>query len=156
RFFSEQAIGIGRILILFGLNFGALAILNLNLALISIVVIPLIVVMSLFFFRRVSDAYEKLQEQDAIVSTTLQENLSGVRVVKACARQEYERDKFERDNFEHFKRGWKFMRMHSSFWPVTDVMCGIQVVAGYYIAGRMVLDGSITLGTFLAYAGLLG
>ena len=156
RFFSEQAIGIGRILILFGLNFGALAVLDTNLALISIIVIPLIVVMSLFFFRRVSAAYEALQEQDAIVSTTLQENLSGVRVVKAFARQSYERDKFERQNFEHYRRGWKFMRMHTSFWPVTDVMCGIQVVAGYYIAGRMVLDGSITLGTFLAYAGLLG
>lgn len=156
RFFSEQAIGIGRILILFGLNFGALAILDLNLALISIVVIPFIVVMSLFFFRRVSAAYEALQEQDAVVSTTLQENLSGVRVVKAFARQDYERDKFEKQNFEHYKRGWKFMRMHSSFWPVTDVMCGIQVVAGYYIAGRLVLDGTITLGTFLAYAGLLG
>jgi ATP-binding cassette, subfamily B, bacterial len=156
RFFSEQAIGIGRILILFGLNFGALAILNINLALISIIVIPLIVVMSLFFFRRVSAAYEALQEQDAVVSTTLQENLSGVRVVKAFARQSYERDKFEQQNFEHFRRGWKFMRMHTSFWPVTDVMCGIQVVTGYYIAGRMVLDGSITLGTFLAYAGLLG
>jgi ATP-binding cassette subfamily B protein len=156
RFFSEQAIGIGRILILFGLNFGALAILDLNLALMSIIVIPFIVVMSLFFFRRVSAAYEALQEQDAVVSTTLQENLSGVRVVKAFARQGYERDKFEKQNFEHFKRGWKFMRMHSSFWPVTDVMCGIQVVAGYYIAGRLVLDGTITLGTFLAYAGLLG
>jgi ATP-binding cassette subfamily B protein len=156
RFFSEQAIGIGRILILFGLNFGALAVLNLQLALISIIVIPFIVIMSLFFFRRVSAAYEALQEQDAVVSTTLQENLSGVRVVKAFARQSYETDKFERQNYEHYRRGWKFMRMHTSFWPITDIMCGIQVVAGYYIAARMVMDGTVTLGTFLAYAGLLG
>lgn len=156
RFFSEQAIGIGRILILFGLNFGALLVLNGQLALISVAVIPLIVVMSLFFFRRVSAAYERFQEQDAIVSTTLQENLSGVRVVKAFARQGYERDKFERDNYEHYRRGFNFMLMHSGFWPITDVMCGIQVVVGYYIAARMVMDNTITLGTFLAYAGLLG
>jgi ATP-binding cassette, subfamily B, bacterial len=156
RFFSEQAIGIGRILILFGLNFGALFVLNAQLALLSVIVIPFIIVMSLFFFRRVSAAYERLQEQEAVVSTTLQENLSGVRVVKAFARQGYERDKFERDNYEHYQRGWKFMLMHTGFWPITDVICGMQVVAGYYIAGRMVLDGTITLGTFLAYAGLLG
>jgi len=156
RFFSEQAIGIGRILLLFGLNFGALLVLNVQLALISVVVVPAIVVMSLFFFRRVSAAYERFQEQEAVVSTTLQENLSGVRVVKAFARQGYERDKFERDNYEHYKRGWKFMRLHSGFWPTTDIICGIQVVVGYYIAARMTVDGTITLGTFLAYAGLLG
>ncbi len=45
-------------------------------------------------------AYEAHQEQEAGLSTTLQENLTGVRVVKAFARQEYERDKFEKDNWE--------------------------------------------------------
>jgi ATP-binding cassette subfamily B protein len=156
RFFSEQAIGVGRIIILFGLNFAALAVLNWQLALISIAVVPIIVVMSLFFFRRVSNAWEKFQEQEAVLSTTLQENLSGVRVVKAFARQEYEQNKFGRDNFEHFRRGRQFVMMHSTFWPTTDIICGLQVVVGYYIASRLVMDGSITLGTYLAYTGLLG
>ena len=57
---------------------------------------PLIVVVSVFFFRRISKAYEKYQEQEANLSTTLQENLTGVRVVKAFARQDYEHDKFEK------------------------------------------------------------
>ncbi len=156
RFFSEQAIGVGRIIILFSLNFGALLVLDWQLAWISVVAIPIIVIMSLFFFRRVSAAYEKFQEQDAIVSTILQENLSGVRVVKAFARQDYERNKFEGGNYEHYRRGYNFMLMHSTFWPVTDIICGIQVVVGYYVAARLVMDSTITLGTFLAYAGLLG
>ena len=140
RFFSEQAIGVGRIIILFSLNFGALLVLDWQLAWISVVAIPIIVIMSLFFFRRVSAAYEKFQEQDAIVSTILQENLSGVRVVKAFARQDYERNKFEGGNYEHYRRGYNFMLMHSTFWPVTDIICGIQVVVGYYVAARLV-DG---------------
>ena len=52
-----------------------------------------------------NQAYEKYQEQEAPLSTTLQENLTGVRVVKAFARQDYEMGKFEKDNFEKFLRG---------------------------------------------------
>ncbi len=155
RFFSEQAIGVGRIIILFVINFGALLSLHVGLALVSILVLPPIIIASLFFFRRVSKAWEAYQEQDAKLSTTLQENLSGVRVVKAFARQEYERNKFEGDNYEKFRRGRNFMLMHSGFWPITDIICGAQILGGYTLAAFLVMDGTITIGTYLAYAGLL-
>jgi ATP-binding cassette, subfamily B, bacterial len=76
RFFSEQAIGIGRILLLFSINFIALLNLNWQLALYSVVVIPLVVLTSYLFFKRIIVAYEKYQEQEAILSTNLQENLT--------------------------------------------------------------------------------
>ena len=155
RFFSEQAIGMGRILLLFIINFIALLQLNVTLALISIIVIPLVFAISIFFFRRISKAYEEYQEQEATLTTTLQENLSGVRVVKAFARQDFERDKFERDNWEKFLRGQKLMFMHSIFWPVTDIMCAFQMLAGYLIGALMAINGVITVGTYLAYAGLV-
>lgn len=155
RFFSDQAIGAGRILLLFLVNLGALAALDLRLAAVSIVVIPLIVVISLFFFRRVSDMYEAYQEQEATLSTTLQENLSGVRVVKAFARQGFEIDRFQEENWEKFQRGRRFIFMHSLFWPLTDILLAGQLLTGYYIAGRMTIAGQITLGTYLAYAGIL-
>lgn len=155
RFFSEQAIGVGRIILMFVINFGALLVLHVELALVSVIIIPPIVLMSLFFFQRVSKAWEAYQDQDAKLSTTLQENLSGVRVVKAFARQAYEQDKFEADNIEKFRRGRRFMLMHSGFWPLTDIICGAQILGGYALGAIMVLDGTITLGTYLAYAGLL-
>jgi ATP-binding cassette subfamily B protein len=155
RFFSEQAIGVGRIVILFSINFGTLLALDWQLGLLSVIVIPIIVVMSLFFFKKVSDVYEAYQAQEAKLSTTLQENLSGVRVVKAFARQDYERNKFEQDNAEKYRLGLKFMRLHTSFWPLTDVMCGLQILAGYYIGARLAIDGTITVGTYLAYLGLM-
>ncbi len=156
RFFAEQAIGIGRIALLFSINFGALLALNAPLALVSVLVVPMIVIMSMPFFRRVSQAWEHYQEQEAKLSTTLQENLSGVRVVRAFARQDYERDKFEGDNYEKLQRGKRFMRMHALFWPITDVLCGVQMVAGFYLGARMVINADITLGTYLAYLGILG
>ncbi len=91
RFFADQAIGIGRIVLLFVINLAALLQLNVRLALLSIIVIPPIVAISVFFFKRVGKAYEKFQEQEATLSTVLQENLTGVRVVRAFARQEFER-----------------------------------------------------------------
>ncbi len=105
RFYAEQAIGIGRIILLFGINFFVISRLNLQLALLSVIVVPVIVVISYFFFKRISRAYEKYQEQEASLSTVLQENLSGVRVVKAFARQAYERDKFERENWREVQAG---------------------------------------------------
>jgi ATP-binding cassette, subfamily B, bacterial len=100
RFFADQAIGFGRVVLLFVINFAALLQLNVQLALDFDHRRPFVVIASFFFFKRITKAYEAYQEQDAVLSTTLQENLSGVRVVKAFARQRFEIDKFERDNWK--------------------------------------------------------
>ncbi|NMC30224.1 MAG: ABC transporter ATP-binding protein [Pelolinea sp.] len=155
RFYADQAIGIGRIIILFLVNFIALLKLNVPLALYSVIVVPIVLFISIYFFQKVTKAYEAYQEQDAVLSTTLQENLSGVRVVKAFARQPYEIDKFKRDNFEKYKRGKKLNTLHSLFWPISDIFCGAQLLFGYYIGARMAISGVITVGTYMAYAGLV-
>jgi ATP-binding cassette, subfamily B, bacterial len=155
RFFADQAIGVGRIILLFTINFIAILNLNARLGLLSVVVVPLVVLVSIFFFRRVSKAYEAYQEQEATLSTTLQENLTGVRVVKAFARQQYEIGKFERDNIEKYKRGKHLLLMHALFWPASDILCGIQILVGYFIGAVMAINGEISPGTYLAYAGLV-
>lgn len=152
RFFSDQAIGVGRIITLFIINFTALLILHSGLALISVVVVPIIVIMSFFFFRKVSKAYEAFQEQDAVLSTTLQENLTGVRVVKAFARQEYEMNKFDRENNKRFALGRRLLRMHSFYWPVSDTLGSIQMLVGLTVAAIMAINGEITVGVFIAYS----
>ena len=155
RFFADQAIGAGRILLLFVVNFVALLLLNWQLALLSVAVIPLVLLTSVLFFRQVSKAYEAFQEQDAVLSTTLQENLTGVRVVKAFARQDYERNKFEGDNWEKYMRGRRLLTMHSLFWPISDILCGFQMLGGFVAGAVMAINGTITVGEYLAYAGLV-
>jgi ATP-binding cassette subfamily B protein len=154
-FFSEQAIGVGRIVLLFIINFIAIWQLNWKLALASIIVIPFILAVSVWFFTKVTKAYEKYQEQEAALSTTLQENLTGVRVVKAFARQDYEKDKFEKDNWEKFLRGKRLLRMHSLFWPLSDIACGLQMLGGFIFAGILAIRGEISVGTYPAYVGLV-
>jgi ATP-binding cassette, subfamily B, bacterial len=156
RFFADQAIGVGRVFLLFFINFFAIWQLNSTLALISVVVVPFIVLVSIFFFKRVTKAYEKYQDQEAKLSTTLQENLTGVRVVKAFARQTYEKDKFNVDNLEKYARGKRLLLMHSMFWPMSDILCGAQLLTGMVFGAWMAIQARISLGDYLAYMGLVG
>ncbi|RIK28782.1 MAG: ABC transporter ATP-binding protein [Anaerolineae bacterium] len=155
RFFSEQGIGVGRIVLLFVINFIAILNLNVELGLVSVVVIPFILLVSLWFFKRVTKAYEEYQAQEAILSTTLQENLTGVRVVKAFARQEYEKSKFEKDNWGKFLKGKILLFMHSMFWPLSDIVLGFQMLFGFMYAANMAIRGEITVGMYIAYVGLV-
>jgi ATP-binding cassette subfamily B protein len=155
RFYADQAIGMGRIILLFIINFAALLQLNASLAFISIIAVPFVVLTAVLFFRQISKAYEAYQEQDATLSTTLQENLAGVRVVKAFARQDYEMIKFDRDNWEKFTRGKRLLKMHSLFWPASDILCGFQLLGGFFVGALMAINQDISIGTYLAYVGLI-
>ncbi|MDX1520062.1 MAG: ABC transporter ATP-binding protein [Anaerolineae bacterium] len=155
RFFADQAIGVGRILLLFFVNFTALFLLNTKLALLSLITTPIVFLISIYFFRRIHTAYEAHQEQESELSTTLQENLSGVRVVKAFARQPYEVDKFEQINQEQYRRGRHLLMMHAGYWPIVETLSGFQMLFIFFLGGIMVINQEITIGTYLAVAGLV-
>src|ERR1051325_4534862 len=155
RFFSEQGIGIGRIVLLFIINFIAILNLNVKLGLLSVIVIPFMLLVSMWFFKKVVKRYEAYQAQEAVLSTTLQENLTGVRVVKAFGRQEYEKSKFEKDNWTKYMRGKFLLLMHSMFWPLSDIVLGLQMLFGFVYAATMAINGEITVGMSIAYVGLV-
>lgn len=155
RFYADQALGIGRILALFVVNFTMLMSMNSRLAWTSIAMMPLIVGLSTLFFGRVSKAYEAFQKQEAKLSTVLQENLTGVRVVRAFARQSYEMEKFERENLEKYRRGRRLTAMHSFYWPLSDVLCAGQTILAIAVGAAMALRGEITIGTYMAAMGMV-
>ncbi len=151
-FYAEQAIGIGRIIFLFIINFTGIYLLSPYLAFMSTIVVPVVIVMSIFFFKQVGKAFEIFQEQESRLSNRFQEHVSGVRVVKAFARQDYETDRFEKENTAKFNVGIKFGLLHGTFWPVTDIICGAQMIFGFYLGARMAINGDISVGTYLAYS----
>jgi ABC-type multidrug transport system fused ATPase/permease subunit len=155
RFFASHALESSRILFLFVINFTVILLLNWQLALLSVVIIPFILLISVYFFRRVSKAYEDYQQQEAVLTTTLQENLSGVRVVKAFARQDFEEEKFEKANISKYNKGKRLLLMHSLYWPISDTLCGIQMLAGFAAGALLTINGTLTVGDYLAYAGML-
>ncbi len=155
RFFADQVLGVGRIITFFVINFTALLLINVQLAVISVIAIPVMVAMSFFFFKKVEKVYEAFQEQDAKLSTAMQENLTGVRVVKAFARQQYEIEKFDKENWQRFTLGRRMLTMMSLYWPVSDTIGFIQQIAGLVVGALMVINGDITIGSFIAYTGIV-
>ena len=155
RLFQDQLIGIGRTGLLFLVNLCALMLLHGWLALLSIPLLPVVSVASFFFFRRMETVFESYQSQDAAVSNRLQERLTGVRVVKAFARQSYEIESFEKENWEKYRRGVKIGNLHTMFWPIVEFLTGGQVLIGMSVAALMALNGEISLGTYIAFTGLL-
>ncbi len=156
RFYVEQGVGLGRIVVMFFVNWLAILTLHTQLGLLSVAVAPILIGLSFYMFGFVARKYEQLQDQEAKVSSTIQEHLTGVRVVRAFARQEYEKARFEKESWQQFQRGKELLILDSIYWPMTDVLTAIQVIVGITIAALWVLDGTITLGVFVAYIGLIG
>jgi hypothetical protein len=69
---------------------------------------------------------------------------------KSLSRQDYEKDKFEKDNREKYLHGKKLLRMHSLFWPLSDIACGLQMLGGFIFAAILAIRGEITVGTYPA------
>jgi len=155
RFFADQGIGIGRIALLFIVNLAALLSLNLKLGLLSIVSMPIVLTISIIFFKKIHAAYEAHQEQEGILSTALQENLSGVRVVKAFARQRHEIDKYEEANQEQYRRGKQLLKLHAMYWPLVEIISGSQMLFIFFMGAIMVINGELTIGTYLAVVGVV-
>jgi len=154
RFFAEEAIGVGRITLLFTVNFIALLNLNVKLSLFTVMFIPLVIFISIFFFRKINLAYEDHQNQEGILSATLQENLSGVRVVKAFSRQPFEMAKFEQENWQQYLKGRRLVKMHAMYWPTVEFTCLFQYLLSIFMGATMAMNGEITIGTYMAFVGL--
>lgn len=155
RFLATEAIEAGRILAMFVINFAALLFLNVKLGLLSVIFMPIVVVMSVLFFRRIAAIYDDYQSQEAVLSTTLQENLTGVRVVRAFARQDFEIDKFEQENRQKYRLGKRLLFMHSLYWPASDIICAAQMLGIFFLGAIMAINGDITVGTYLAVSSLV-
>jgi len=155
RFFADQGTQTGRIVTLLVINLIALLALNVKLALLSVVFIPIILAISIWFFRMISARYDAYQAQDGRLSATLQENLSGVRVVKAFARQDFEIEKFDETNWQKYTLGKRLGLMHALYWPLTDIICVAQMLGIFFLGGLMAIEGQITVGTYLAFANLI-
>ena len=155
KLFSEQIYGICRVLFYFSINFYNICRIDLNLGLTTLIILPLIIGTSVFFFKKIGAVYEQYQNEDSVVSSILQENLYGIRVVKAFARQDFEKEKFNAALYKRYKTGEKEMFIEALFWPSSDLLCWIQLGISLYIGAQKAYNGVISLGGFIAFASLI-
>lgn len=128
--------------------------LNPTFAIVGVILIPLLIVYSNLFFQKVKKAYQLKDEAEARLSTSLQENLTGVRVVKAYANQEYEIRRFAEKNATYRSAHFNEAMVSAKFWATSDFLCISQVLLVIIFGALLSYKGSITLGmfqTFLSY-----
>jgi ATP-binding cassette subfamily B protein len=154
-FYKEQATEIGRIITLFILSFIALLFLNLYIALLSIVCMPLVILQSIWFFKQIDREYEVYQEQEAAITSVLRENIMGVRVVRGCSQQENEKKKFDKENTRKVVCGKRLIMFHAAYWPISDVICIIQTLVVYTAGAILTMNAAMSIGTYMAICGLV-
>jgi len=156
RFLSMQMVEVGRafFMLFFALSF--MLPMSVKMTLISLSLVPFIFVFAVVFFMKVKVAFKASDESEGRLSTVLQENLSGVRVVRAFARQKYEIDKFDEKNVEYRDLTYRLIRFLAWYWSVSDLLSLTQIIAVTVLGTYWAANGIITLGTLLAFTSYVG
>ena len=150
-FISEQMTGILRIVILLGFSVGFMFSMNTRLALIALAPVPVIVAYSIWFHHRVGVAFLDCDENEGVLSTMAQENLAGVRVVRAFGHERAERDRFEKQNSYYTGLWMKLAAPMSTYWSVGDILSGTQILLTVCFGAVFCLRGEMTAGAYIAF-----
>ena len=113
--------------------------------------IPLVVTYSVVFHNRSSKHFLECDENEGVLSTIAQENLTGVRVVRAFGRESYERDRFEAQNQVYTNAWMKLCRMLALFWAAGDLSSGLQNMIMLLLCTVRCVNGDFTTGEFVAF-----
>ncbi len=125
------------------------------MTLLSLALFPLIVIFAVVFFRKVRRLFQEVDESEGALTTVLQENLTGIRVVRAFARQEYEMDKFSQRNDEFRDLEFQLFKALGSYWTLSDVLVFGQIGLVLIGGGYFVQQGHISIGTWVLFFWLL-
>ena len=138
--------------------FGSLILLffiNWRLALVMVLIAPIVAVIALKFHSKIHVAFKDVREQNAVLSTKTQENISGVRVVKAFAQEEHEKQAFSVENRKQLRLLLKTTFIWSDYVPLLDFLGAFCTPLLLGIGGAMVIGGSMSLGDLVAFTGYI-
>lgn len=158
NFVAEQLSNIIRIVVLLVFSIYFMMTMHVGLTLIAISVIPLILGYVVIFGKKLHKGFEECEEAEGEISAMVQENLSGVRVVRAFARERYERDRFEKRNNEYCNLWVRMGVVLARFFTVQDILTMTQAMLIIVVGSILCVHGKMTAGdlvAFIAYNALL-
>ena len=151
-FFEEQFVSVFRMIAMIVFALVCMALMNWKLALVPAVMFPIIIVYSLLFHNSIRERFTACDESEGVLSTIAQENLTGVRVVRAFGREEYERERFEKQNEDYTSLWVRLCRTLSDFWAVGDATACIQTMLVVVLGSYLCVRGEMTEGEFVSFA----
>ncbi len=151
NFISEQLTPLIRILFMVALSIVFMLGMNVPLTFIAMAPLPVIVWYSLFFHRKFRKGFQECDENEGKLSAMVQENLTGVRVVRAFGRERYERDRFGKQNNFYTSLWVKLGRLMAFFWCSADILSGVQIMLVVIFGVLFCLNRGMTAGEFIAF-----
>lgn len=131
---------------------------NVMMTLATLFSTPIIFAFSYIYFKKIKETFTNVEEAESKMTTTLQENLTGIRVVKAFNREKYEIKKFTETSDDYSKKDYKLLMYMAIYWPACDMLVNLQYLATIIIGGYNVIEGNMTVGTlilFLTYVNMV-
>lgn len=151
NFISEQLTSVFRIVILIVMALFFMFSMNEKLALVAMIFIPIVITYSAYFHTHIRDGFTKCDENEGVLSTIAQENLTGVRVVRAFGREKFEKDRFEKQNNIYTDAWMHLCKFLALFWGAGDLFSGLQVMLIVIFGAILCVNGQMTAGEFIAF-----
>lgn len=126
--------------------------LNWELAVVSLITMPLIAILAVKLEKKIGVTFEKISDQRVALNTTAQENLAGVRLVKAFAREKYEMGKFLQQNDKNYELNVEQARIWSKYHPKIEFLSNIVIVLVTSFGGYLVIGEKMSIGTLVAFS----
>ena len=151
NFLSEQLTSVFRIVLLLVLSITFMAGMHGTLTIIALIPMPLIIGYSIHFHNKFYSHFMDCDEQEGKLSAMAQENLAGVRIVRAFGQEKAEVEKFTKQN-DHYTSLWvELAKIMSRFWSVSDIFSGLQVMLVVIFGAYFCITGSLSEGEYIAF-----
>lgn len=151
NFICNQLLEVFRTTFLIVLSMGIMFSMNVKISLIALAFIPVVLAYSAIYYSMIAKKFRRADEAEGELSAAVQENLTGVRVVRAFGREKYEIDRFDEKN-KRFSSLWiKLGYLLGGYWGIGDLFTGLQILVVILVGAVEAVNGGITLGEFLAF-----
>ena len=150
-FIGTQVVSLVRFTAFFFGAFAMMYIVHPVAACIAVCLVPIIGLTSFLFFKKESKMWKAHEAEQDKLTAIIQENLSGIRVVKAFGNQDFEIEKFQQQNEAKLKIGVRQVDLHTFFWPLSDFLVNAQIILGILGSAYFTLTGALTIGEFSAF-----
>ena len=150
-FLSTQVVEIGRAVAMLLIPIPLMLAIDVRMTIVAVLLIGPIILFSLVYFRKVRHAFRHVDEAEGRMTTTVQENLTGIRVVRAFARQDFEREKFEQGNRAHRDLDYDLYRLAARFWAYSDLICLTQLGLVLGFGAYWLANGTLQVGAFFFF-----
>jgi len=151
RFIASQFMEIFRIIFAATFAFTLMLTFNVGLAFVAVMFIPIIFYSAYKYSSVISSSFLDVEHKEAELSTAMQENFTGVRVVRAFGREAFELDKFRVKNKEFRGLMYKHLIYIARFWGLSDFLCFLQIITVISVSAYMAYTGRITIGTMVVF-----